>query len=42
VASTVQKALGALVRAELLVKRQRGEYEIAEPFLAQWLLRDVR
>jgi len=36
---TVQTALGALVRAELVTRRDRGEYTIAEPFLAEWLRR---
>ena len=36
---TVQTALGALVRAELITRRGRGEYTIAEPFLAEWLRR---
>jgi hypothetical protein len=36
---TVQTALGALVRAELVTRRGRGEYTIAEPFLAEWLRR---
>jgi hypothetical protein len=37
-ASTVQRALQALTRAEL-VSRTDGEYRIAEPFLADWLRR---
>jgi hypothetical protein len=36
---TVQTALAALVRAELVTRRGRGEYQIAEPFLAEWLRR---
>ncbi len=36
-ASSVQRALGALERAEL-VGRRRSEAWIVEPFLAQWLL----
>jgi AAA+ ATPase superfamily predicted ATPase len=36
---TVQTALGALVRAELVTRKGRGEYSIAEPFLAEWLRR---
>ncbi len=36
---TVQTALGALTRAELVVRSGRGEYTIAEPFLAEWLRR---
>jgi uncharacterized protein len=34
---TVQTALGALSRAELVRREGRGEYAIAEPFLAEWL-----
>jgi len=36
---TVQTALTALVRGELVTRRRRGEYTIAEPFLAEWLRR---
>ncbi|HEX6457298.1 MAG TPA: ATP-binding protein [Thermoleophilaceae bacterium] len=36
---TVQTALGALTRAELVTRSGRGEYTIAEPFLAEWLKR---
>src|SRR5690242_11108757 len=36
---TVQTALGALGRAELVVRSGRGEYTIAEPFLPEWLRR---
>ncbi len=36
---TVQTALAALVRGELVTRRGRGEYAIAEPFLAEWLRR---
>jgi uncharacterized protein len=36
-ASSVQRALGALEKAEL-VGRRRGEAWISEPFLAQWVL----
>jgi uncharacterized protein len=36
---TVQTALGALSRAELVVREARGEYRIAEPFLTEWLRR---
>jgi uncharacterized protein len=35
--ATVQSALGALVDAELIVRVSRGEYRIAEPFLAEWI-----
>jgi len=38
-ASSVQRALEALVKDELVVREGRGEYRIAEPFLAQWLQR---
>jgi uncharacterized protein len=38
-ASTVQRALEVLVKDELVAKDGRGEYRIAEPFLAQWLQR---
>lgn len=37
-AATVQTALGALVDAELLSRIGRGEYRIAEPFLAEWIV----
>ena len=37
---SVQKALTALMRRELVVRRARGEYAIAEPFLAEWILRN--
>jgi hypothetical protein len=36
--STVQKALEALVNDELVERHQRG-YRIAEPFLAEWIIR---
>jgi hypothetical protein len=36
-ASSVQRALGALEKAEL-VGRRKGEAWISEPFLAQWVL----
>jgi hypothetical protein len=36
---TVQTALGALANAELVTREGRGEYRIAEPFLAEWLRR---
>ena len=39
--STVQRAVEALERAEL-VARDRGRVRIVEPFLAAWLLRDMR
>jgi uncharacterized protein len=40
-ASTVQRALDALVKDEL-VARADGEYRIAEPFLAEWLVGSER
>jgi uncharacterized protein len=36
---TVQTALGALERAELVRRLGRGEYRIAEPFLPEWIQR---
>jgi AAA+ ATPase superfamily predicted ATPase len=36
---TVQTALGALERTELVRRTGRGEYRIAEPFLTQWIQR---
>jgi uncharacterized protein len=39
--STVQRAVEALERDEL-VARDRGRVRIAEPFLAAWLVRDMR
>ncbi len=38
-ASSVQRALEALVKDELVAKDGRGQYRIAEPFLAEWLQR---
>ncbi len=38
-ASSVQRALDALVKEELVARDGRGEYRLAEPFLAEWLLR---
>jgi len=38
-ASSVQRALEALVKDELVVRDATGEYRIAEPFLAEWLQR---
>jgi hypothetical protein len=37
--SSVQRALGALVKDELVARDGNGEYRIAEPFLAEWLQR---
>lgn len=36
---TIQTALNALERAELVRKIGRGEYRIAEPFLTEWIQR---
>ena len=36
---TVQTALMALERGELVRRTRRGEYEIAEPFLTEWVQR---
>jgi AAA+ ATPase superfamily predicted ATPase len=38
-ASTVQRALEALVKEELVARDRPGDYRIAEPFLAEWLRR---
>ena len=38
--SSVQRALDALVKDELVARDASGEYQIAEPFLAEWLRRD--
>jgi hypothetical protein len=38
VASTVQRALEALEKQEVVV-REKGDWRIAEPFLAQWIAR---
>ena len=38
--STMQRALEALVRDELVRREASGEYRIAEPFLAEWLRRE--
>ncbi len=37
--STIQKALDKLVEDELVVKERPGDYRIAEPFLAEWIIR---
>ena len=39
--SSVQRALEALMKEELVVRDQPGDYRIAEPFLAEWLRRGV-
>ncbi len=36
---TVQTALNALERGELVRRVGRGEYRIAEPFLTEWIQR---
>jgi uncharacterized protein len=38
-ASSVQRALEALVKEELVARAGPGDYRIAEPFLAEWLQR---
>lgn len=38
-ASSVQRALEALVKDEVVAKDRSGEYRIAEPFFAEWLQR---
>jgi hypothetical protein len=38
-ASSVQRALEALVKEELVARDRPGDYRIAEPFLAEWLQR---
>jgi hypothetical protein len=38
-ASSVQRAVEALIKEELVAKDGRGEYRIVEPFLAEWLQR---
>jgi hypothetical protein len=39
-ASSVQRALEALVKDELASRDGKGEYRIAEPFLAEWIRRN--
>jgi hypothetical protein len=36
-ASSVQKAVEALVRDELVAREPDGSHRIAEPFLAEWI-----
>jgi hypothetical protein len=38
-ASTMQRAVSALVSDEVVARRDDGSYEIVEPFLAEWLVR---
>jgi hypothetical protein len=40
-ASTVQRAVEQLVADELVERRADGGFEIAEPFLREWILRDA-
>jgi len=40
-ATSIQKALAALTRRELVAKRSNGDYAIAEPFLAEWIEREA-
>ena len=37
-ASTMQRAVGALVSDEVVARRADGSYEIVEPFLTEWLV----
>lgn len=37
--SSVQRPLDALLDEELMIKDRPGAYRIAEPFLAEWILR---
>jgi len=39
-ASSVQRALEGLVKDELVSRNGKGEYRIAEPFLAKWIRRN--
>lgn len=40
--TTVQKALDALIRAEIVERQGRGEYAVSEPFLAEWVTANER
>ncbi len=40
-ASSVQRAAGALVAAEVIAKREDGLHAIAEPFLGEWVRRNA-
>jgi len=40
--SSVQRALDTLVDEELVLREAPGDYRIAEPFLAEWILRLAR
>jgi uncharacterized protein len=39
-ASSVQRALQALVQDELVARESKGQYRIAEPFLGEWIRRN--
>ncbi len=39
--ATVQSALGALIKRELILRETDGSYRIAEPFLAEWITLNV-
>jgi uncharacterized protein len=39
--STVQRALEALARGELVTRNGEGAFRVAEPFLAEWIVRDA-
>jgi hypothetical protein len=39
--STVQRALAALTADELVARDDAGYYRIVEPFLAEWIRRDI-
>ena len=40
-ATSIQKALAALTRREIVAKRPSGDYTIAEPFFAEWIEREA-
>ena len=40
-ATSIQKALGALTKREIVAKRPSGDYAIAEPFFAEWIEREA-
>jgi uncharacterized protein len=39
--SHIQRAIAPLIEDELIVKEERGAYDIAEPFLREWILANV-
>ncbi|MGH3137712.1 MAG: AAA family ATPase [Gaiellaceae bacterium] len=41
-APTLQTAIGALIKKEIVGRNTEGEYCVIEPFLADWLLREQR